>query len=235
MIERILDIAARVCLIGSAVAALAVLIVLIFSGAAEAGHVFDETGNAQLDGTLKIYSEREGSGSVTIIQLYPNPDQPDSCQVDVITAYHVAQHGELLNDMQTFRLLAKDEKADLAIMRGKVMHPCASLAAAHLKAGGVPFATPIWTVGYPLGERAYAEGFAGECTIDNDGLDWCMHRISGGFGASGSGIYAGTDLIGLTQRGVGDAGPYVMGVAPWHIQDFLDEVYDEWHSMKKDK
>ena len=226
MIERILDIAARVCLIGSAVAALAVLIVLIFSGAAEAGHIFDETGNPRFDNTLKIYSEREGSGSVTIIKLYPNPDKPDSCQVDTLTAYHVAQHGDLLNDMQTFRLFAKDEQADLAIMRGKVMHPCDTLVAPHFRAKGVPFTTPIWTVGYPMGERSYAEGFAGECTLENDGLDWCMHRNSGGFGASGSGIYSGDDLIGLIQRGIGVVGPYVMSVAPWHIQDFLDEVYN---------
>ena len=202
-----------------------------------AGHVFDG-GDPRLDTTLQMFStSNPGAGSATIFKLYPAVDMargrnsprvnsPTTCQVDILTAWHVADNAPLTNGEAEFELIAKDERMDLAILRGTVAHPCNSLVAVSFKSTGVPFGTPIWTVGYPLGSRAYAEGFAGECNIMLNGLDWCMHSLSGGFGASGSGIYAGADLIGIVQRGVGEAGPYVMGVAPWHIQDFLDEVYD---------
>lgn len=203
-------------------AAACILLLIAFN--AEANHVHTPT-TPRYDSTIQ-FTAGVGSGSGTIIRVYPDSEAWPGCQVDVLTAAHVAEHSPLENQGETFILLFEDEKADLAILRGKVPHPCSTVHAAVVQPKGVLFMTPIWTVGYPMGLRAFSEGHAGECLIERNGLDWCMHSIPTGTGASGSGIWSGDVLIGIVQRGVAKAGPYVLAVAPWHIQTFLNEVYE---------
>lgn len=192
---------------------------------ARGGHVHTPM-TPQYDSTIQ-FTDGKGAGSGTIIRVYQDNDAWPGCVVDVLTAAHVAKNSPIENQGEKFILVAMDEYKDLAILRGKVPHPCTTLWVARVIPEGVEFMTPIWTVGYPMGYRAYSEGFAGECLLPGDENDWCMHSIASGFGGSGSGVWAGDKLIGIVQRGIGEAGPYVIGIAAWHIAEFLHEVYEK--------
>lgn len=217
------------------------------------GHIPSKTGIPGLDNTVWLAYDRDypnnGGGSGVVVAKYPNPDRPEACQVDLLTANHVPSDEEwdideqkfkpvwrtLYVDGQPFKTWTYSIARDLALVRGVIKHSCSALSVVAVK-DSIRFMEPIWRTGYPFGQRDYQEGVAGECTYKlhwapdespMHTMTWCMHSIAGGGGASGSGIYSGPFLVGIVQLSPTreQMGPYMISVHPKHIAEFLDYAY----------
>ena len=207
-----------------------VFLMFLLTVEATAGHIPSKTGNPVIDATIMVTGTLQGAGSAMMVRQY-NPtrarrhlvDKPSTCQVDILTAKHVADKGPLSNDSNLFRTIHSDEDVDLAIMRGRVDHPCSELPTIRIARHAPPFATPIWRSGYPNGQRDYITGFFGDCLIRRDGYDWCMISIAVGKGSSGSGIFVDDLLVAVVQQG---AGPYALSVNTESINEFMKYVYE---------
>ena len=226
----------RICTIIIGIFALLVLFGIYDS---YAGHIPSKTGNFALDNTVQIQNSAITASGV-VIRIFETKDT-SICLIDLLTAAHVADIPEMFVDGMRFRPWVTDVIYDLAIMRGKANHPCEEFSVVGIRTE-IAFGQSAWRTGYPFGQRDLKTGFIGECTVKfKEGeksnyplaeamneLDWCMHSLPGGGGASGSGVYIGPLLVGIVSKGVGNipASPYLISLHPRHIAEFVKNAYE---------
>lgn len=217
----------------------ALFVLILFAVNANAGHIPSKTGNPMLDNTVQVQNSMLTASGVVIAKHEGKGG--NSCVVDLLTAAHVADIPDLFVDGEKFNPWVTNVVMDLAIMRGKMNHPCEQFAVTGIR-DHISFGQSAWRTGYPFGQRDLKTGFIGECTVKfKEGeernyplaermnkLDWCMHSLAGGGGASGSGVFIGPLLVGIVSKGVGNipASPYLISLHPRHISDFVKKAYE---------